>query len=236
MCFWIAFPYSLCTVTTTQTKLTITLALLWVLQVCFTGKYIGAIFLKPFWSFYMETKNFQNVCFSARRNFLISEQFLHGVLSWSDSPWLALISSYHWILFAFEDLTFVRSRAVLRSVSKKRIPGAVTVILPLTWTPYSGLFPSHSSQLNCLWADSVFLKCPRVKSHAWSCHFVLALIQHSTTLLIFISPAYFWCENIAIFLKTLPQGIWLRHVWVSWMRRELLWGRKSTQKRGSHEC
>lgn len=141
MCSWIAFPYFLCTVTTTQTKLTITLTLLWILQVCFTGKYIGAIYFKPFWSFYMETKFFQNVCFSARRNFCSSEQFLHGVLSWDGSPWLTLISSYHWILFTFEDLTFVRSRAVLRSVSKKRIPGAVTVILLLTWTPYSGLFP-----------------------------------------------------------------------------------------------
>lgn len=125
--------------TTTQTKLTITLTLLWVLQVSFTGKYIGAIYFKPFWSFKIETKNCKNVSFSARRSFLTSEQFLHGVLSWGDSPWLALISSYHWILFAFEDLTFVRSRAVLRSVSKKRIPGAVTVISPLTWTSYSGL-------------------------------------------------------------------------------------------------
>lgn len=136
---WIAFPYSLCTVTTTQTKLTTTLTLLWVLQVCFTGKCLGAIYFKPFWSFYMETNNLKCVCFSARRNFLASEQFLHGVLSWSDSPWLALISSLHWILFAFEKLKFTKSRPVLRSVSEKRIPGAVTVIPSLTWTPYSGL-------------------------------------------------------------------------------------------------
>lgn len=188
-----------------QTKVTTTLTLLWVLQVCFTGKCLGAIYFKSFWSFYMETKNLKHVCFSARSNFLASEQFLHGVLSWSDSPWLALISSLHWILFAFEKLKFIKSRPVLRSVSEKRIPGAVTGCYSPTYlNALQWPFPSHSSWLNCLWADSVFLKCVRVKSHAWSCHFNLALIQHSATPLISISPAYFWCENKALFLKSLP--------------------------------
>lgn len=56
--------------------------------------------------------------------------------------------------------------------------------------------------------SSVFLKCPRVESHAWSCHFILTLIQHSTTPLIFMSPAYFWCENKAIFFLNIA----IRHM------------------------
>lgn len=168
--------------------------------VYFTGKYIDAIYFKYFLTSYIETKNLKNVCFSDRRNFLTSEQFLHGVLSWGDS--LALISSYHWILFAFEDMKFVKSRAVLRSVSKKRIPGAVTVIPHLLeHLTVAFPFPQFMTELPvsrlCFWSAWV-------KSHAWSCHFILALIQHSTTPLIVISPAYFWCENKAIVLKTFP--------------------------------